>query len=354
MGPAGPSGSQGIQGPVGAQGPAGAQGAPGSPGAIGPAGAQGPQGPNGNTGATGATGPAGASGPQGNAGPQGPAGPTGSGAVFEDVAAFAGFTAGQFDGNAGGHDAMHGRCAAEFTGSHLCHASEYLLASSATPVPASGAWIDPSGMPYALNFEGHFTVEAGPGFGRWTQTFSCQSWTSSSATSFSSTFLRSNGDVVTTSSSSAPTPPGCNTVRSLACCNGAPKVRLAGFTARIVDGAGTGGGRPGMHGACAAEFSGSHMCHGAEYLRAASGVPVPATGAWIDPSGDENGELAPGGSPRLGRWTRNFTCNGWTSNTQSPHSATFLDVDGAPTTTSSSTAPLPIGCAAQRAIACCK
>jgi len=318
-------------------------------GSIGPIGMTGPMGPPGVKGDAGAIGPA---GPLGNPGPQGPAGPAGSGALTEDAAAFAGFTSATYDGNAGGRDAMHARCAAELANAHLCHASEYLLTTSATPIPASGAWIDSSMMPYALSFEGQFTLESSHGFGRWTQS-TCQNWTSASATSFAATFIAANGRVQSVSSNTAPTPPGCNTQRALACCNGAAKVRFAGFTTLVVDGAGTGGGRPGMHGACAAQFAGSHMCHVAEYLRAASSQSVPTTGAWLDPSGNERGEVTTGGSPRLGRWTSTFSCNSWTSNVQDGPNTTFLDVDGAAKLTSPSTAPLPIGCAAQRAIACC-
>jgi len=204
----------------------------------------------------------------------------------------------------------------------------------------------------ALSVDAQFTLEPAYGFGRWTQ-YTCQNWTSSSATSFTNTYVSTTGQLRTASSNTAPTPPGCNTQRALACCNGAAKVRFAGFTSLIVDGAGTGGGRPGMHAACGAQFAGSHMCHIAEYLRTASATQVPATGAWLDPSGNERGEASSGGSPRLGRYTATYTCNGWTSNVQDQYNTTFLDVDGAAKMTSPSTAPLPIGCAAQRPIACC-
>jgi hypothetical protein len=315
---------------------------------------QGPMGPAGPTGAIGPSGPAGPAGAQGNPGPQGPVGPAGSGSPNEDPAAFAGFTAAKYDGNAGGRDAMHARCAAEFAGSHLCHASEYIRTNSATVVPASGAWLDPSVLPYALSYEASLTFDGGPGSGRWTDSYTCDSWTSANGSSFSNTYLAANGQITTASSSTAPLPPGCNTQRSLACCNGTPKVQFAGFTSMITNGGSIAGGRPGMHGVCASEFAGSHMCHAAEYLRASSGVTIPASGAWLDPSVNERDELVLGGSPRFGRWTSSYTCSGWTSASGTSFSSTFLDADGDIKTHSSSTAPLPIGCAAQRPIACCR
>src|SRR5262249_28247574 len=51
------------------------------------------------------------------------------------------------------------------------------------------------------------------------------------------------------------------------------------------------GGRAGMHFVCATKFAGSHLCHWAEYVRAAGTTSPPASGAWIDVSGfyDQNG-----------------------------------------------------------------
>ncbi|MEN1728107.1 MAG: hypothetical protein AAGJ52_06670 [Pseudomonadota bacterium] len=78
IGPAGPTGPQGVAGPTGptgAQGPTGPTGAQGPTGPIGPTGALGPTGP---TGVQGPTGPTGSQGPTGPTGAQGPTGPTGS------------------------------------------------------------------------------------------------------------------------------------------------------------------------------------------------------------------------------------------------------------------------------------
>lgn len=322
-------------------------------GMTGPQGMTGPAGPTGATGATGATGPAG----MGNPGPQGPAGPAGSGALTEDANAFAGFTAATTDGNGGGRDGMHARCAAEFTGSHLCHASEYQQTNSATSVPASGAWLDPSILPYALSADSDLTTESAPGFGREDFSFTCTSWTSNANSgTWSSTFLRPDGVTQQTSSNSFPAPAACDVQRPLACCNGAPKVQFAGFTTVQPDGAGVGpNGRPGMHAACGAQFAGSHMCHIAEYLRTGSATAVPATGAWLDPSVNERNEIVTGGSGRFGRMTSRFTCNGWTTNTSTgTWSSTHLDVDGSAHLQSSNSFPAPVGCTAHRPIACCR
>lgn len=357
----GDPGPPGPAGPIGPAGPAGATGADGATGPAGPAGATGPMGPIGPAGMTGAVGPMGPAGPQGppgtgNPGPQGPAGPAGSGAYTEDANAFAGFTVAKTDGNGGGRDGMHARCAAELPGSHLCHASEYQLTNSATTVPAAGAWIDPSILPYALSADSDLTTESAPGFGREDNAFTCASWTSNANSgTWSSTFLRADGVTVQTSSNTFPAPAACDVQRPLACCNGAAKVQFAGFTTVAPDGAGLGTGRPGMHAACNAQFAGSHMCHIAEYLRTGSGTPVPTTGAWLDPSVNERNELVTGGSGRFGRMTSRFTCNGWTTNTATgTWSSTHLDVDGSAHLQSSNTFPQQIGCTAHRPIACCR
>lgn len=328
----------------------------GAIGLMGPMGMTGPTGPQGPAGMTGPQGPAGPAG-SGNPGPQGPAGPTGNGAYSEDIAAFAGFTTQVTDGNAGGRDAMHARCAAEFTGSHLCHISEYQLTNSATPVPSGGAWIDPSVVPYETGGN-DTTWNSAVGFGREDSSFNCFSWTSNASTgTWSTTFLRSDGVVQATSSNTFPAPPACNVSRALACCNGAPKVTLAGFTTVTPDGAGVtpNGGRPAMHAACNAQFAGSHMCHISEYLRTQSGTAVPAAGAWLDPSVNEADEVVTSGAARFGRETSRWTCAGWTTNTATGSwSSTHLDVDGSAHLQSSNTFPQQIGCTAHRPIACCK
>jgi hypothetical protein len=355
-GPVGPGGGdpgpQGPEGPQGPQGPAGPAGPMGAMGPMGPIGMTGPAGPAGTNGAQGPQGPQGPIGPpgSGNPGPQGPAGPAGNGAYGEDIAAFAGFTQTLSTGNAGGRDGMHAKCAAEFPGSHFCHVSEYHLTGSATTVPASGAWIDPS-----VDVNGDFTLDSSTSFGREARSTTCTAWTTDSETNFTTTFLQPNGRVTTASSGTLPRPPGCGTLRALACCNGAPKVIFAGFTTATNTGGGfSANGRPGMHAACNAELPGSHMCHIAEYQRANSPVSVPASGAWIDPSVDELGDFTLGAAPRFGRETSESTCAGWTNSLTSNGTATYLGADGIGHTESSGTLPQPPGCGATRPIACCR
>ena len=118
---------------------------------------------------------------------------------------FAGFTTSATTGSASGRPAMHGRCASAFPGSHLCHATEYIRSNSATVVPASGAWVDPSlargstdrwnsGMPAS----GRYVYYNG----------TCDSWSNASS-SYYGTSITTNGGVVTQ---------GCNASRTLACC----------------------------------------------------------------------------------------------------------------------------------------
>lgn len=102
---------------------------------------------------------------------------------------------------------------------------------------------------------------------------------------------------------------------------------FAGFTAATTTGAA--GGREQMHARCAAEFPDGHLCHYGEYQLAASGISVPASGAWIDFScieqnaggTVESGNLGCGsysGSPDSGRSTSTPTggnCMAWTAAT---------------------------------------
>jgi len=102
---------------------------------------------------------------------------------------------------------------------------------------------------------------------------------------------------------------------------------FAGFTSATTTGAA--GGREQMHARCATEFPGGHLCHYGEYQLAASGIAVPANGAWIDFSCTEqnaggtveSGRLGCGsysGSPDSGRSTgpaSGGNCMSWTAAT---------------------------------------
>ena len=337
IGPQGPQGMQGMQGPAGpagangatgAAGPAGATGAMGATGAQGATGLQGPAGPMGPAGTVGPAGAAGSVGPAGPPGPQGPAGPPGSGAYAEDEPGFAGFTVATFNGSLGGRPAAHAACGAEFSGAHLCHASEYLLSRSATNVPAAGAWLDAS----ATETDSSLVLQGSTTYGRNTS-YSCQSFTTTS-NSFSGTYLQPSGAVTWNSGV-------CNLVRPLACCNGAPKHVFAGFTAGTYTG--NLGGRPAVHAICNAEFSGAHLCDATAYLRSVSATPI-TTEAWLDASADLDGGLTLQGVPSSGPNT-GYSCQSFTT-TSNSFSGTYLQTSGAITWNSGV-------CATPRRIACC-
>jgi hypothetical protein len=244
------------------------------------------------------------------------------------VPAFAGFTVAIYAGDLGGRPAAHAACAAELPGAHLCHASEYLLSNSATPVPASGAWLDASATPTdSLAIEGSHT------FGRYTGA-SCLSFTSTS-TSYAGTYLQTNGEVTWGGSA-------CQTARPLACCNGAPKIVFAGFTAATITG--SAGGRPAVHAMCSAEFPGAHLCHAAEYLRSNSATTIPAGGAWLDASVDEAEGLTIEAAPSYGRYT-GASCLSFTSASTS-YAGTYLQTNGEVTWGGSA-------CQTARPVACC-
>ncbi len=271
-------------------------------------------------GPAGPTGPAGAGAP----GPTGPAGPPGAGGSYEDNFGFAGFAPGTFNGNVGGRTAAHATCAAAFAGAHLCHASEYLLTESTAPVPAAGAWIDAS-----IDISGGSTVTgASPLFGRYTGGV-CTNWTAGGG-AYSGYVLGVDGAITSAS---------CTTAHQLACCNGAPRVAFAGVTSANAPM----NGRVAMHALCNANFSGSHLCHAAEYLRADSGASIPASGAWIDASIDiSGGSTVTGASAVFGRYTGGV-CTNWTSSSGA-YSGYVVGADGAITS---------MTCTGARPAACC-
>jgi hypothetical protein len=282
-------------------------------------------------------------GPQGVPGSQGP-----GGAVTGEAAAqFAGFTSTTYTGVAGGREAMHARCAAAFTGSHLCHVGEFYLANAATVPPASGAWLDMSGAVDGYNANSQ--VENGlasVSVGRYTAqnyTGNCNNWTAAMSGS-SITF----GEVITPASN---TSVQCTTSHALACCSTPYVEGFRGFTAASVTGARP-GGRAEMHQLCGAQFAGSHMCHVAEYQRATPTVTPPAGGAWLDmsaymrTSAQVDNSIAPS---FMGRSTsQNYTgnCNNWTA-TMSGSSITFGETITDIGTTSTQ-------CSSARPIACCE
>ena len=324
-------GSRGLEGPPGPAGPAGPAGPEGPPGPAG-----GPPGPVGPIGPAGPPGPSGPIGAQGVAGPRGPAG-----SLFgEDAVVFAGFTSTPIDGAIGGRERMHAQCNAAFAGSHLCHVVEYQLANSATPVPAAGAWIDSSGTADGGFAEAEINDEvASPTSGRYIGRHpyaNCNSWTS--IASASGLGLEAGGAFLQ----------DCAELHVLACCSTPYRERFRGFTTAAITG--NAGGRALMHARCGAEFAGAHLCHAAEYGRAASTVSPPLAGAWIDPSGfatPSGGKVETRvAAPGLGRWTGRSgydNCENWT--TSAGASAGFTVKPGLVTSSS---------CATARPLACCE
>jgi hypothetical protein len=327
MGPLGPMGPQGLPGPIGSPGPAGPAGPAGPTGAIGPQGAAGATGPQGAAGAIGLQ------GPQGAAGPRGPAG-----SLFgEDAAELAGFTSRAVTGANGGRAAMNAGCAAEFTGSHLCHIAEYTLANSSTPVPAAGAWIDDSTTADAAASD-----VASPAAGRsggWGQ-YDCWGWTDSSS-AWGPVLYPDGAFGIGTAAT-------CTTPHVLACCSTPYREHFAGFTNATTTGAA--GGRAQMHATCGAEFPGSHLCHVAEYTRATPAITPPSSGAWVDDSAvitaSGTTETAAGlrGAGRVTGKGDYTNCDNWTAATAG------TTLDGLAITPSHA---YSVSCSVARPLACC-
>jgi hypothetical protein len=334
-GPAGPTGVAGPIGPTGVAGPAGATGVAGPigpTGVAGPAGATGVAGPAGPTGATGLAG-VGATGPQGAPGQPGPAGNL----YGEEAPSFVGFTIATTQGNIGSREQMHAICAAQYAGSHFCHVGEYESATPATPVPASGAWADASAFSGTSTYY-PTTGVSGPNVGRYTasdSSYNCVQWTVNNT--YSGTVILPTG----------PTNGYCNVARPLACCNTPYRETFKGFSSLTTQG--NIGSREQMHGVCAAQFSGSHMCTSGEYYRTGNATPVPAPGAWVDAASFSGGSTyyptVGIASHNLGRYTASdssYNCVQWTVN--NTYSGSVL----------LSTGPTNGYCNVARPVACCQ
>ncbi len=108
--------------------------------------------------------------------------------------------------------------------------------------------------------------------------------------------------------------------------------RFAGYTTTPISG--VAGGREKLHAACAAAFTGAHLCHLAEYYLASSATTPPTSGAWIDASGGVDGNSAQVGVENnlanvdLGRYSGVLdfhNCDNWSAAT-SGSTTTFGDV----------------------------
>ena len=273
-------------------------------------------------GAPGAMGPPGTGGGSSDGGSSfNPGGTAGS-----EGYSFVGFTVATYTGNLGGIQGAHAKCAAEFSGAHLCTDREYEVVGSATPIPPAGAWIDyaryissssPSGTP--RDREG---------------SYDCAGW--KVTTGAYSGALDTFGAYIHSSANAA-----CGTVRSLACCRSPQSAWFRGFTAQAYTG--DLGGIRGAHAKCSAEFPGAHLCTDREYEQAGSAAPVPPAGAWID-YGRYISSSSPSGTPRDREGS--YDCSGWKVTTGAYSGA--IDVFGSYVRSSANAA-----CGTVRPLACC-
>jgi hypothetical protein len=216
--------------------------------------------------------------------------------VTEDIPSFAGYTTASYNGKvSGGRVGMHALCAAAFAGAHLCHAAEYIQATSSDAPPSSGAWLDSSTISAAAAAN-NGSVKAG----RYLGGSSCSSWNNTGGGDYG-TMVNSLGTIDVYGD--------CGTARPLACCNTPTKPRFAGFTTGTTSGAA--GGRWKMHAMCATAFAGGHMCHASEYLRANSSATVPSGGAWLDSSTLSGSAAANSGVTDSARYLGGATCSSW-------------------------------------------
>lgn len=131
--------------------------------------------------------------------------------------------------------------------------------------------------------------------------------------------------------------------------------RFVGFSQTVVTG--SAGGREAMNAVCHNTFTGSHLCHDAEYYLTNSEVDLPANGAWVDPSAmvkhGSNASLSHflsivpvqnTGHPSAGIYTSfgSLNCTGWGSSSAA-QTGTALQPNGTNLA----------DCSVARAIACC-
>jgi hypothetical protein len=135
----------------------------------------------------------------------------------------------------------------------------------------------------------------------------------------------------------------CSSSRALACCNSPAKVRFAGFTRQTTNG--SIGSRAKAHALCAGEYSGSHLCHVAEFIRTSSPVTVPASGAWLDPSSSASTGGIYTGVPAAGRFVLGYDCSSWTQGTTG-YAGTWVSASGS--------MDINGDCSTVRALACCQ
>jgi hypothetical protein len=240
-------------------------------------------------------------------------------------------------GDVDGRQNLHALCDMEFPGAHLCHVAEYGLATTATPPPAGGAWIDLS-CTEAVSGSNALTCPseiASIDSGRYVfahQQRNCLGWTLQGAANQTGTVIVPQGTAVVV----------CSSPHPVACCLTPYLETFRGLTTATFTGAI--GGRAAAHGACAAQYPGSHLCHDAEYERAASTVPLPAGGAWADYSTYLDFTEATGAMQRSGRLLQSSisaNCENWTN---ALISRVGMTVNTPMPTTAACNVPRPLAC----------
>jgi hypothetical protein len=241
-------------------------------------------------------------------------------------------------GDVDGRENLHALCDVEFPGAHLCHLAEYGLATSTTAPPATGAWIDSSCTEAISSISAlvcpseNASTDAGRSVAANSQ-INCLGWTVAATAIQTGIVIRPQGTAFAL----------CNVPRPVACCLTPYLETFRGLTAASY--AGNVGGRHVMHATCAAEYPGSHLCHSAEYERAASTVPLPATGAWADSSTFNHYPEYNGAMPRSGRLILNdgnYNCENWTSASNIRYGVTVV-----------TPGPVTVPCNVPRPLACC-
>jgi hypothetical protein len=122
-------------------------------------------------------------------------------------------------GELGGRTGANAICHASFAGSHFCTDWEMDQAAVATPIPASGLWVDGGNSnPSTRNFRPQYTTR---------DVYTCGGWTAGTATAKPDGSAVARGHVFTplgglTWSLLSNTDGGCQNPRPLACCDGYP------------------------------------------------------------------------------------------------------------------------------------
>jgi hypothetical protein len=244
---------------------------------------------------------------------------------------------------------MNALCDQAFSGSHICHSVEYDLATSASPVPTEGAWIDYSVYIDGTGIHLNFTVSAATPMGRYISsdnTGNCANW---NQLSYSSPPTDTKGLLVTATGTKTDV---CKNAHPVACCSTRFKEKFRGFSSPLQ---GNPGGRAMMHYACASQFPGSHLCHLAEYVRAGSTTSPPASGVWLDFSTYVDGtgthlNFGVAATSQMGRYVSSDNtgnCANWSQLTYSGNADTKAYV-------LSPTGYAPDVCKTARAAACCE